>query len=230
MQDLRLAVRALRATPVVTAVAILSLALGIGANTAIFSIVDSLVLRALPVTEPQQLAIVSGGLGPTSTWTYAIWTEIQRRSNAFGGTLAWSSLRFNLAQGGEMQQVNGMFVSGEFFTTLGVSAVIGRTFTAADDVRGGGAQGAVAVISYGFWQRHFGGAASAAVGSTLVIERVPYTVVGVTALAFYGPEVGRAFDVAVPIGTEPLIRGKDTALDIRSNYWANVMIRLRPDQ
>src|SRR5205814_6442526 len=103
MQDLRLAIRALRSTPIVSAVAILSLALGIGANTAIFSIVDSLVLRALPVSEPQQLATVSGGLGPTSTWTYPIWTEIQRHGDAFGGAVAWSSLRFNLAQGGEMQ-------------------------------------------------------------------------------------------------------------------------------
>jgi putative ABC transport system permease protein len=229
MHDLRLAARALRATPIVTAVAILSLALGIGANTAIFSLVDSLVLRALPVTEPQQLATVSGGLGPSSTWTYAIWSEIHRRAEAFGGALAWSSPRFNLAQGGEMHQVNGMFVSGDFFTALGVPSVIGRTFTVADDVRGGGTDGAVAVISHSFWQHHFGGAASA-VGSTLVIERVPYTVVGVAPAAFHGPEVGRAFDVAVPIGTEPLIRGKDTALDIRTNYWLNVIIRLKPDQ
>src|SRR5439155_12717536 len=81
LRDLRLAIRTLRATPIVSAVAILSLALGIGANTAIFSIVDSLVLRALPVSEPQQLATVSGGLGPTSTWTYPIWTEIQRRGD-----------------------------------------------------------------------------------------------------------------------------------------------------
>jgi putative ABC transport system permease protein len=228
-QDCRLAFRALRAAPIVSFVALLSLTLGIGANTAIFSIVNSLVLRPLPVAEPQQLANLSGGLGPTSTWTYPIWSEIRRRADAFDGALAWSSLRFNLAQGGEMQPVNGMYVSGGFFTTLAVPAVIGRTFTDADDVRGGGAEGAVAVISHGFWQRHFGAAASA-VGATLVIERVPYTVVGVTPAAFYGPEVGRAFDVAVPIGTDPLIRGKDSTLDNRTNYWLNVMIRLKRDQ
>lgn len=88
-QDLRFAFRTLRATPVVTVVAILSLALGIGGNTAIFSIVDSLVLRSLPVKEPQQLATMTGGLGPTSTWTYPIWTEIQRRSDTFAGAVAW---------------------------------------------------------------------------------------------------------------------------------------------
>jgi putative ABC transport system permease protein len=229
VQDLRLAFRSLRATPVVTAVAILSLALGIGANTAIFSIVDSLVLRALPVSEPQQLATMTGGLGPTSTWTYPIWTELQHRSDAFGGVVAWSSPRFNIAQGGEMQPVNGMYVSGEFFTTLGVPAVVGRTFSAADDGRGAGPDGAVAVISYGFWQRHFAGAASA-LGSTLMIDRTPFSVIGVTPPAFYGPEVGWAYDVAVPIGAELLIRGKDSELDSRTKYWLNILIRRKPGQ
>jgi predicted permease len=226
MQDLRLAIRSIAATPVVSAAAILSLALGIGANTAIFSIFDSLVLRALPVSQPQQLATLTGGY---STWTNPIWTEINRRADAFGGALAWSSVRFNLAQGGEMQPVNGMYVSGGFFTTLGVSPVIGRTLTPADDGRGGGADGPVAVLSYSFWQRQFAGAGSA-IGSTLVIERVPHTVVGVTAPSFSGPEVGRAFDLAVPIGSDALIRGKDTLLDSRTSYWLNIMVRLKADQ
>ena len=129
LQDVRLAFRTLRATPVVTLVAVLSLALGIGANTAVFSIVDGLVLRALPVSAPDRLAVVSGGFGPTSSWTYAIWSEIQRRADAFDGVLAWSSVPFNLAQAGEMEQVKGMYVSGDFFTTLGIPAVIGRTLT-----------------------------------------------------------------------------------------------------
>src|SRR5947207_3292824 len=98
LQDVRLAFRTLRATPVVTLVAVLSLAVGIGANTAMFSIVDSLVLRALPVPEPNRLMLVSGGFGPTSAWTYATWSEIQRRSAPFEGVLAWSSVPFNLAQ------------------------------------------------------------------------------------------------------------------------------------
>jgi putative ABC transport system permease protein len=229
VQDLRLAFRSLRATPIVTAVAVLSLALGIGANTAIFSIVDSLVLRALPVSEPQELVTMTGGLGPTSTWTYPIWAELQHRADAFGGMVAWSSLRFNLAQGGEMQPVNGMYVSGGFFTTLGVPAVIGRTFSAADDGRGAGTDGPVAVISYGFWQRHFAGAASA-VGSTLMIERVPFSVIGVTPPAFYGPEIGQAYEVAVPLGTDLLIRGKDSTLDNRTYFGFNILIRRKPDQ
>jgi putative ABC transport system permease protein len=229
LQDVRLAVRTLRATPVVTLVAVLSLALGIGANAAMFSIVDGLVLRPLPVSAPDRLAVVSGGFGPTSSWTYTIWSEIQRRGDAFDGVLAWSSVPYNLAQAGEMEQVKGMYVSGDFFATLGIPAVIGRTLTSADDTRDGGPNGAVAVISHGFWQRHFAGAASA-IGSTLMIERVPYTVVGVTPAGFYGPEVGRAFDVAVPIRTDALIRGKNTGLDSRTNYWLSVMIRLKAGQ
>lgn len=228
-QDLRFAFRTLRATPVVTVVAILSLALGIGGNTAIFSIVDSLVLRSLPVKEPQQLATMTGGLGPTSTWTYPIWTEIQRRSDTFAGAVAWSNPRFNLGQGGEMQPANGLYVSGTFFTMLGVPAFIGRTFTAADDVRGAGADGPVAIVSYAFWQQRFGGAASA-IGSTLLVDRVPFTVVGVTPPSFHGPEVGRAFDVAVPIGADLLIRGKDSTLDNRTNYSLNILIRRKPGQ
>jgi len=229
LRDMKVAVRTLRATPLVSAVAMLSLTLGIGANTAMFSIVDSLVLRALPVREPHQLATLSNGLGPTSTWSYAIWSEIQRRADLFEGALAWSSLRFNLAQAGEMQPVSGLIVSGDFFKTLGVSPSVGRTLTAGDDTPGGGSEGPVAVISHTFWQRHFAGALDV-IGRTLVIERVPFTIVGVTPERFFGPEVGRSFEVAVPIGCEPLIRGKDTALDIPTNFWLNVMIRLRPDQ
>src|SRR5882672_7208976 len=103
MQDLRLAIRALRATPVVTVVAVLSLALGIGANTAIFSLVNSLLLRALPVVEPQRLAIISdtrainGGF--TAGWTYAIWDRLRQRTQPFDGACAWMTDRLNLAPG-----------------------------------------------------------------------------------------------------------------------------------
>ena len=108
-------------------------------------------------------------------------------------------------------------------------AILGRTWTTDDDRRGGGPDGAVAVISYAFWQRRFGGA-SDVIGRPLVIERVPFTIVGVTPPGFFGVDVGRTFDVAIPLGTEPLIRGKESALDRRSNWWLNVMGRLRADQ
>jgi putative ABC transport system permease protein len=238
MQDLRLAIRALRATPIVTAVAILSLALGIGANTAIFSLVNSLLLRTLPIVEPQRLVAISSGTsinqGNTPAWTYAVWDQIRQRTQMFDGALAWSqgvgsTTRFNLAQGGETEPVEGLFASGDFFTTLGVTALLGRTFTAADDVRGGGPDGPVAVISYGMWQRRFGGAATV-VGTALLVERVPFTIIGVMPPEFFGTEVGRTFDVALPIGTEALVHGKDSAIDNGASYWLWIMVRLKPGQ
>src|SRR5688572_6614216 len=229
MHDFRLAVRALRQTPVVSIVAILTLALGIGANTAIFSLVNSLLLRSLPVREPAQLATISSGTSTNWSWTYAIWDQIRQRSQAFDGAMAWGTQRFNLAEAGETQPVDGLFTSGDFFTTLGVPALIGRTFTDADDRRGGGPDGAVAVISYGFWQRRFDGAADV-IGRSLTVNRVPFTIVGVTPPQFFGIDVGRTFDVIVPIGTEPLMRGKESALDRRSSWWLDVVVRLKPGQ
>ena len=230
MTDIRLAFRSLRATPVVTAVAVLSLALGIGANTAIFSLVNSLLLRALPVTEPAQLALVTDdqGLG-ISSWTNPIWDQIRSRRNLFGGAFAWSTSRFNLASGGETQFVDGIYASGAMFDTLGVPAMLGRTFTDADDARGGGPDGPVAVISYGLWQRKFGGAVDA-IGQRLNLDKVGFTIIGITGPDFFGPDVGRAFDVAIPIGVEPLFRGKESWLDTRSTWWLTVMARLQPGQ
>jgi predicted permease len=230
MHDLRLAIRALKGTPVVSFVAVLSLALGIGANTAMFSIVNSLLLRALPVKAPQELALVTDNAarGITS-WTNPIWEQIRQRREVFDGVFAWSTMRFNLAAGGETEFVDGIWASGSMFETLGVPAMLGRAFTDADDARGGGPDGPVTVISYAFWQRRFGGAADA-IGKTLEIERVPYTIVGVTPADFFGPDVGRAFDIAIPIGTEPLIRGKESALDQKWWWWLTVMARLKPGQ
>jgi putative ABC transport system permease protein len=228
-QDLRYGVRMLRKSPGFAVVAIFSLALGIGANTAIFTVVNSLVLRPLPVIDPHRLATISSGTSVSQPWSYAIWSQIRQRAEAFGGACAWSMQRFNAEQGAEGQPVEGMFASGEFFTMLGVPAVIGRTFTSADDERGGGPDGPVAVLSYAMWHRHFGGSANV-IGMSFVVEGVPFTIVGVTPPEFFGVEVGRRFDVALPIGAEPLIRGKETALDARMALWLRVMLRLPPGQ
>jgi putative ABC transport system permease protein len=229
MQDLRDAFRALNATPVVTLVAILSLALGIGANTAIFSILDSLMMRTLPVKEPQRLVILGEGTQGRASWTNPIWEQVRERQRLFDGAFVWSSTRFNLAQGGPTELVDGIWASGGLFDVLGVPTILGRPFNEADDRRGGGPDGPVAVISYSFWQRRFGGAADA-IGRSLTVERVPFTIVGVAPPDFFGVDVGRTFDVAIPLGTEPLIRGKESSLDRRSNWWLNVMIRLKPGQ
>jgi putative ABC transport system permease protein len=230
LQDLRDGFRSLRATPVVSTVAALSLALGIGANTAIFSILNSLLIRTLPVVHPERLATVSlDAESERTALTNPMWEALRDRSEIFDGSFAWSNTRFNLAQGGQTEFVDGIWASGRFFEVLGVPALLGRTFTAADDRRGGGPDGPVAVISYGFWQRRFNGTADV-VGRTLTVERIPFTIVGVAPPDFFGTEVGRTFDVVIPLGTEPLIRGKESVLDRRSTWWLSMMVRLKPDQ
>src|SRR5262245_60764334 len=232
MHDLWLAFRYLRATPVVSIVAALSLALGIGANTAIFSLINGLLLRSLPVKEPQRLALIqsfSEGTLSGDTWTYPIWDQIRQRPDLFQSAAAWSSNRFNLSASGETDFVDGVWASGRYFETFGVPAVLGRTFTDADDQRGGGPDGAVAVIGYAYWQRKYGGSVDV-VGQKIAIDRVPFTIVGVTPPEFFGAEVGQTFDVAVPLGCEPLLRGKETNLDRRSSWWLTLMVRLKPDQ
>jgi predicted permease len=228
-RDLRLAVRALRAAPIVATVAVLSLALGIGANTAIFSIINSLVLRTLPVSEPDRLVLVSDTTDHASAWSYPIWLQIHQRSELFEDSAAWSITRFNLTSGGgETQFVNGLWVSGSFFRTLGVTPAIGRLVSATDDRRTA-LDAPAAVVSYGFWQRRFGGAADI-VGRTITLDGASFTIVGVTPQAFFGAEVGRAFDVAVPLAAEPLSRGRDTYLDSVSSSFLTIVGRLRRDQ
>ena len=231
--DCRLAVRTLRATPVVTAAAVLSLALAIGANTAIFSVINALMFRGLAVAAPERLVTVTTQSAITGKvtkgWTNAVWQEMRRHSAAFDGAMAWSLPNmFNLADSGEPQQVEGVYASGEFFQTLGVTPLIGRPFTIADDVRGGGPDGAVAVISYRLWQTRFGGAPSV-IGTPIVVDHVPFRIIGVTPPAFFGAEVGQAVDIALPLGTETLIRGNNTLLD-REAYWLRIMLRLKAGQ
>ena len=233
--DVRLGARMLRRTPLVSAVAVLSLALGIGATTAIFALIDSLLLRPLPgVVNPERLVTLSSGTANDTAprWSYAFWKEIEKRSQAFGGALAWSNSRFDLSTGGDAARVDGALVTGDFFTTLGVTALIGRTLTAADDVDGGAAGGPVAVISYNLWHTRFAGAPEV-LGRSVTINQTPFTIVGVTPPRFFGLEVGRAFDVVMPVGTEILIRGSQTSLtppEDRLNQWLTIALRLKPAQ
>jgi putative ABC transport system permease protein len=227
--DCMYAWRSLRASPSFALVAILSLALGIGANAAIFSLVDGLMLRTLPVRAPDRLVhlLVSKD---NNGWTNPLWEQIRdHQHEVFDGAVAWSMERFNLASSGPTELVDGMYASGGFFDVLGVPAIVGRTFTPRDDERGGGPDGPVAVISYAFWQRRFGGAGDV-IGRSIALERVPFTIIGVAPPLFLGPSVGEAFDIAVPIGTEALIGGRDSILDARSSWWLDVLARLKPGQ
>jgi putative ABC transport system permease protein len=150
LQDLRYALRALRSSPGFAAVAILSLALGIGANTAIFSLIDSVILKMLPVSHPEQLLQVTMGTEGGGYYTNPIWEQVRDRQDVFSGIFAYGGGRFNLAAGGEARPVQGNFVAAQFFETLGLRTVLGRTFTSADDQRG---CPGTAVLSYGFWQK-----------------------------------------------------------------------------
>ncbi len=222
--SVRNAFRALKATPIVSAVAILSLALGVGANAAIFSILNSLLLRSLPVRAPDELVqLFTGPERPV--WTNPLWEDLRHRQDLFEGAFAYFPTQINLAKSGETDLIEGLWVSGGFFDVLGVPAVLGRTLMVADDVRGGGLDGPVATISYGFWQRRFGGR-SDIVGQTLPFGQTTFTIVGVTPPAFFGVEVGRRFDVALPIGTRSLLADR-SLLDGRKAWWLRVMARLK---
>jgi putative ABC transport system permease protein len=229
MRDLRHALHALRATPIVTMAAVVSLALGIGANTAIFSMLDSLLLRSLPVREPGRLVHVLVARG-NAGWTNPLWEQIRAHDQElFDGAVAWDMVRFNLSAGGQTNLVDGMYASGSFFGTLGVPAILGRTFAEGDDVDGGGPDGPVAVISYAYWQQQYGGGADV-IGRTITLERAPFTIIGVTPPSFLGPTIGQAFQIAIPIGAEAVIRGRESRLDRRDYWWLDVMARLKPGQ
>ncbi len=220
--SLRSACRSLLATPLVSTLAILSLALGIGANTALFSIFNGLLLTPLPVRDPGRLAVLTGG-----SWTYPIWEAVREQSaGVFDGVFAWSPQRFDLSSGGETALVEGAYASGGLFDVLGVPASRGRVLTLADDTIGAPA---AAVISHRFWQQRFAGAGDV-LGRTLTLDRVPFTVVGVMPAGFFGPDVGRAADVMIPFGAEPLVRGRSSGLRERSYWWLEIMVRLKTDQ
>ena len=229
LQDIRYSLRIFARTPVITGVAILSLALGIGANTAIFSLIDTVMLRLLPVQKPEELVQVlranfSGGGEGTPSFTNPLWEQIRDNQDVFSGTFAWGENRFDLAQGGAVQNANGILASGDYFNTLGVRPVAGRLIAPADDTRG---CPAVAVLSYGFWQDHFG-ASPSAVGSTISLSNHPFQIIGVSSPGFYGTQVGSKFDVAIPICTADVFDGKVSRLDQRSWWWLTIMGRVKP--
>jgi len=233
-QDLRFGARLLLKNKSFTAVAVLSLALGIGANTAIFQLLDAVRLRTLPVRAPQELAEVqiadmTGARGnfssPNPTVTNPIWEQIRDRQQAFSGVFAWGADSFNLTPGGEVRSAQALWVSGDVFNVLGVRPALGRVFTAADDQRGCGATGVV--ISHRFWQREYGGDANV-IGRKLTLADQPFEIIGVAPPSFFGLEVGRSFDVALPICAEAVISGANNRLDSGTNWWLTVMGRLKP--
>jgi predicted permease len=232
-QDLRYGARLLRRNPTFAIVAILTLALGTGANTAIFQLVDAVRLRTLPVDRPEQLAevrIVNAPHGRTGMFlgrspmlSYPLYLKIRDQQQAFSGLAAWGTTSFDLAQGGEQRPAKALWVSGNFFDVLGVRPAVGRLLAPSDDVKG---CPGTAVLGHAFWQREYGGAS--VVGRTLLLDGHRFDVIGVASAEFYGVDVGRTFDVAVPICAEPIVAGDQIRFD-RSDVWfLGGMGRLKP--
>lgn len=236
LRDLRYGARVLRRQPAFALVAIISLALGVGANTAIFQLIDTVRLRTLPVEAPEQLARVTvdaGDSGRTgrftsrySQHTYQLYEQIRDRQQSFSSLAAWGPALVDLAASGESRPAQGIWVSGNFFSTLGVTPAIGRLIGPDEDRRE--CPSPAAVLSYPFWQREYGGRPDVT-SQTIRIDGHPFAIAGVTQASFYGVEVGRQFDVALPICTEPQIRGSErTALNSGDWWWLASFGRLKP--
>jgi len=226
-QDLRYGLRMLRRSPGFTVVAVLTLALGIGANTAAFSLIDAVMLRRLPVERPDELLQLKRqnpryvGLA-SPDFSNPLWEQVRDQQNVFSGVFAWGNDEFDLDRGGTVHPAEGSFVSGDFFTTLGLRPAAGRLITGSDDYRG---CPAVALLSYGFWQGHYGGA-GVAIGNILSLNDHPFKVIGVAPPGFYGMDVGRESQVFVPICTSAILGAQ--SLEARSLWWLNVAGRIKP--
>jgi predicted permease len=238
LQDLRYGVRILRRNPTFSLVAILTLALGTGANAAVFQLMNALRLRALPVEKPAEL--VSIGVdrhgkgrvgrgydtGRPVPFSEPLWQEIRSQQQAFSSLLAWGGSRWDLSTEGEVVWAQGFYVSGGYFRALGVGARVGRLLSEADDQKGCGSPGAV--LSFNFWRSRYGGH-TGVIGQTIMLDRFPFTVIGVTPPGFLGVEAGRAFDVMLPLCAEPMLRGNQSATGRRDAWWLDIMGRLKPD-
>ena len=258
-QDLRYALRQLRKNPGFTAVALLTLALGIGTNTAIFSLIDAVMLKTLPVRLPEQLVLLnwasetqpgtmpwfthslSGNYGPDSTgrftstaFPYPVFEGIRDRNEEFSSVMAFADTdRLNVSLGGQAGLADGQLVSGDFFSTLGVEAMIGRAIARTDDRAGASP---VATISHSFWVSRFG-SDPLVVGKAITVNGAPFTVAGVAPPEFFGVEPGTPVDIWLPLHAQPQINpgwtkyaipGEVSRFTAPDDWWVLIMGRLKP--
>jgi predicted permease len=227
LQDLRYGARMLLKSPAFTLVTILALALGIGANTAIFSFVNALFLRPLPVPNPDRVVRLYAEEGRRfDTFSYANYADLRDRSAAFAGLAAHQYADVNLGTGGEAENRQGELVTGNYFSVLGVNAALGRTLSPEDDVTAGAHP--VAVISHGLWRSRFG-ANPNAVGAKLYLNGHPFTVIGVMPEAFKGTYQAFDADFWAPMKMHEQVRPRGLSLDQRGWGWLNGTGRLKPD-
>ena len=229
-QDLVYAVRGFRRSPVFTSIAILSLTLGIGANTAIFSLIDQLILRLLPIQDPQRVVLLAGmgrhygGNDGRNALAYPMYLDLRERNQVFTGMMARNRQRLLVGIDQQSEAVFGELVSGSYFPLLGVSPAIGRLLTDADDQHTN--ENPYAVLSYAYWQTRFAGNPGI-LGQTIRVNTFPFTVIGVSAPGFDGLEPGIPAQVFMPMAMAPSIRG-GTNMQDRRQRWVNVYGRLKP--
>ncbi|HEV2489552.1 MAG TPA: ABC transporter permease [Candidatus Acidoferrales bacterium] len=250
MQDLRYGLRVLAKAPGFTAVAVLTLALGIGANTAIFSLIDAVMLRSLPVRDPQHLVVFSwkaktdpkyhgysnygdcgsSGGGSGCSFSVPLFKAMQAQVNSFSGLTAFAGpMRLDLSGNGPASMARGELVSGDFFSTMGVSVILGRPLGPSDDTT---SASPALVLGYSYWKSAFGGDRSV-IGRTVRLNNVPFAIVGVTDPRFTNLAPGKSQDFLMPLSSVQHVKvswfGGDTALSDPYTWWVVIMGRLKPE-
>ena len=226
-RDVRYGARSLLHAPGFTITVVLSLALGVGANTAIFSILHALVLQSLPVSDPNRLVVVTKN---QVSLPYPLFQHFRERSQMLSGVLSFRTAPMRLSVDSVTERITGALVSGTYFDVLGVRPALGETITEADDATAGsgGSRGPVAVLSHGAWTGRFGGQTSV-VGTRILLNGQPFTVIGVAGRGFSGTEVGESPDVYVPMMMQGVILPSlSRALTQARSNWIRIMGRLRP--
>lgn len=227
LADLRIALRGFARNPGFAAVAMVILALGIGANTALFSVVNEALLKGLPAAAPDQLVVVGSRSedGFNASFSYPMFRDLRDRNEVLAGLTGWANVRLHLAGSGEPRRINGALVSGGFFGLLGLQPAAGRFFTPEDD-RDPGAH-PVAVISHSLWQSQFGGD-PAIPGRKIILNGQPITILGVAPAGFYGLEQSREPALYMPMMMTATFLEPATRLQNRRQQWLTILGRLRP--
>src|SRR5579871_6193723 len=231
-KDLRYSLRILAKAPVFAAVAVLSLALGIGANTAIFTLLDQLLLRLLPVKNPQELVLLSsrgshyGSNRGGNALSYPMYEDFRDHNTVFSGVMCRFGVPLSMSFNGRTERVTGELVSGTYFQVLGVGAALGRVFTPEDDRIPNGHP--LAVLSYGFWKTRFAGDPSI-LNKTIHINGYALTVIGVSQAGFDGVIPGEVVQVRVPVMMKARMTPQWDDLKDRRSRWVNVFARLKPE-
>jgi predicted permease len=223
-RDLAHGARLLRRSPLFTVVAVASLALGIGANTAIFSLIDSVMLRSMPVKEPDKLVEFIKRFPPykRGSLSHPLFEQLRTDSHSFAAMFAHTSVnRTEVSFGGGEEPVETALASADYYPTLGLPAFLGRTLSSEDE------RAAVAVISYAYWQRRFAGDPRA-IGKTFRLNGTVFTIIGVTPRGFSGPFAGRAPEVTFPLKMDAEVRAEKSVMNNPGYNWLSVMARLKP--